>query len=215
MCYNLKGYFDRRMEEQSPEADFQIFYWWQCRKHSFRYARGIKMELLFKINLNNAVERVLHVPGNYSGGILEMTLVIDCALPADYVRTMSADIAATLRSHSEVFRNVRLNLLYFKGDDDMENRVIPISFLQTSRCFEDYVTTGEEKSLDALTAKLKLFHARSKLILVLADEKLLVRDRDEVQRNLKPFLGKKSLFLYRNDPEMKWRRGIDFNQPAS
>ena len=44
------------------------------------------MELLFKMNLNNAVERVLHVPGNYSGGILEMTLVTDCALPLDYVR---------------------------------------------------------------------------------------------------------------------------------
>jgi len=35
------------------------------------------MELLQKKNLVNAVERVLHVNGNYSGGILEMTLVID------------------------------------------------------------------------------------------------------------------------------------------
>lgn len=167
------------------------------------------MELLFKMNLNNAVERVLHVPGNYSGGILEMTLVTDCALPLDYVRNTAADVAACLRSHSEVFRNVRLNLLYWKSDSDMENRVIPISFLQTSGCFEDYVVTGEEKSLDALTARLKLFHARSKLILVLADEALLVRYKDEVQKNMKPFLGKKSLFLCRNDSEMKWRRGTE------
>lgn len=167
------------------------------------------MELLFKINLNNAVERVLHVPGNYSGGILEMTLVIDCALPPDYVRDMAADVAACLRSHGEVFRNVRLNLLYWKSDSDMENRVIPISFLQVGSCFEDYVMTAEEKSLDVLAARLKLYHARSKLILVLGDEKLLVRDKDEVQKNMKPFLGKKSLFLCRNDSEMKWQRGIE------
>lgn len=167
------------------------------------------MELLFKMNLNNAVERVLHVPGNYSGGILEMTLVVDCALPLDYVRNVAADVAASLRSHSEVFRNVRLNLLYWKSDSDMENRVIPISFLQTSGCFEDYTVAEEEKSLDALTARLKLFHARSKVILVLADEKLLVRDREEVKKNMKPFLGKKSLFFCRNDLELKWRRGIE------
>lgn len=167
------------------------------------------MELLFKMNLNNAVERVLHVPGNYSGGILEMTLAIDCALPLDYVKNVAADVAASLRSHSEVFRNVRLNLLYWKSDSDMENRVIPISFLQMSGCFEDYTVTEEEKSLDALTARLKLFHARSKVILVLADEKLLVRDREEVQKNMKPFLGKKSLFFCRNDLELKWRRGIE------
>ena len=43
------------------------------------------MELLLKMNLKNAVERVLHVKGNYSGGILEMTLVVDCGLPQEYV----------------------------------------------------------------------------------------------------------------------------------
>lgn len=168
---------------------------------------GIRMELLLKMNLKNGVERVLHVPGNYTGGILEMTLVIDCALPADYVKTMAADIAATLRSHSEIFRNVRLNLLYWKSDREFINQVIPISFLQMSSSFGDYSATREPKALDELSAKLKLFHARSKLILVLADEKLLIRSREETAGNMRPFLGKKSLFLYRNDPEMKWRRG--------
>lgn len=171
------------------------------------YEKEDGMELLLKMNLKNAVERVLHVPGNYTGGIMEMTLVIDRTLPLDYVRSMAADIAAVLRSHSEVFRNVRLNLLYWKSDKDFENQVIPISFLQMSKCFEEYSEISEEKCLDALSAKLKLLHARSKLILVLANETLLIRDRQEVNRNMRPFLGKKSLFLYRNDPEMKWRRG--------
>lgn len=165
------------------------------------------MEVLLKMNLKNAVERVLHVPGNYSGGILEMTLVVDCALQEDYVKTMAADIAATLRSHSEIFRNVRLNLLYWESDEKFENRVIPIAFLQMSKCFESYSPVKEKKTLDRLSAKLKLLHARSKLIIVLADEKLLIRDREELKRNMNPFLGKKSLFLYRNDSEMKWRRG--------
>lgn len=165
------------------------------------------MELLMKMNLKNAVERVLHVKGNYTGGILEMTLVIDCGLPKEYVSRMAADVASVLRSHSEVFRNVRLNLLYWKGDEEMENRVIPISFLQMSKCFEEYKKISGEKSLDQLSAELKLFHARSKLILVLADEKLLIRDREALKRNMLPFLGKKSLFYLKNDPEMKWRRG--------
>ncbi len=165
------------------------------------------MELLMKMNLKNAVERALHVKGNYTGGILEMTLVIDCALPKDYVVEMASDIAAVLRSHSEVFRNVRLNLLLWRGDEDMENQVIPISFLQMGSCFESYQKVEAVKTLDKLAANLKLFHARSKLILALAGECLLKGDEEALFRNMHPFLGKKSLFLFKNDPEMVWRRG--------
>ena len=142
------------------------------------------MNVVEKMNLNNAVERVLHVPGNYTGGILEMTLAVDCALAAEYVQKTAADIAATLRSHSEVFRNVRLNLLYFKSDEEMENRVVPISFLQMSKCFEGYVRRKEDKALECLAGNLKLFHARSKLILALAGEELKIRDKDELHRNI-------------------------------
>ena len=165
------------------------------------------MEMLLKMNLKNAVERVLHVPGNYTGGILEMKLVIDCALDKDYVKTMASDVAGTLRAHSDIFRNVRLNLLFWVSDVKFENHVIPISFLQMGSCFEEYLPSGQDKSLDVLTAKLKLLHARSKLIIVLAGNELQIRDREEVKRNMYPFLGKKSLFLCRNDAERKWRRG--------
>lgn len=167
------------------------------------------MDLIAKINLNNAVERVLHVPGNYDGGVLEMTLAIDCSLPGEYVKQMAFDIAATLRSHSEVFRNVRLNLLFWKSDTEMENQVISLAVLQLGSCFEKYEERAEEKTLDVLAGNLKLFHARSKLILTLAGEEPIIRDREVLRRNMYPFLGKKSLFLLRNDPEMKWRRGIE------
>lgn len=165
------------------------------------------MELLLRMNLKNEVERVLHVKGNYSGGILEMTLVIDCGLPKEYVSRMAADIAATLRSHSEVFRNVRLNLLYWRSDTQMENQVLPFSFLQMEKCFEGYCPQRQEKLLDVLSDRLKLFHARSKLILVLAGEKPLIQDKDTLKKNMYPFLGKKSLFLFQNTPELKWYRG--------
>lgn len=167
------------------------------------------MDLTAKMNLKNAVERVLHVPGNYNGGQLEMTLVIDCQQPKEYVKQTASDIAAALRSHSEVFRNVRLNLLFWKSDGQMENQVTPLSFLQMERCFDNYEEREEEKSLDALAGNLKLFHARSKLILVLMGEKAVVGDREALRRNMQPFLGKKSLFLRKGCPGMKWVRGAE------
>lgn len=165
------------------------------------------MNLVEKMNLKNAVERVLHVPGNYTGGILEMTLAIDCALPQEPVRNMTSEIASALRSHSEVFRNVRLNLLYFLSDSRLENQVVPLSFLQMGRLQtggspqENVAWNGEEKSLDALTDHLKRFHARSKLILALVGEELVIKDEKTVFQNMQPFLGKKSLFLKMRDPE--------------
>lgn len=165
---------------------------------------------IMRMSLKNGVERVLHVKGNYTGGILEMTLVVDCSLPEDYVKELSAEIAAILRSHSEVFRNVRLNLMLWRSDEDMENRVIPLSFLQTCGCFAEYCREERQKRLEALAAKLKLFHARSKLILVLADKELLVEDEQALCQNMRPFLEKKSLFLQKDDPKGEWRRGTEY-----
>lgn len=165
---------------------------------------------VMRMSLKNGVERVLHVKGNYTGGILEMTLVIDCSLPEDYVKELSGEIAAILRSHSEVFRNVRLNLLLWFSDEKMTNRVIPISFLQTSGCFSEYCSNPQKKKLEMLAAKLKLFHARSKLVLVLTDEEIYVEDEQLLSQSMKPFLEKKSLFLQKDDPKGQWRRGTEY-----
>ena len=172
------------------------------------------MGSVMRMSLKNGVERVLHVKGNYTGGILEMTLVIDCSLPEDYVRELSGEIAAILRSHSEVFRNVRLNLLLWHSDEKITNRVIPISFLQTSGCFSDYCPSPQKKKLEVLAAKLKLFHARSKLILILAEAEVFVEDKQRLLESMKPFLEKKSLFLQKDDPKGQWRRGTEYLQQS-
>lgn len=165
---------------------------------------------IMRMSLKNGVERVLHVKGNYTGGILEMTLVIDCSLPENYVKELAGEIAATLRSHSEVFRNVRLNLLLWYSDTEMTNRVIPISFLQTSGCFSEYCQRSGQKRLEVLAAKLKLFHARSKLILVLTGGESCVEDEQMLSESMKPFLEKKILFLQKEDPKGEWRRGTEY-----
>lgn len=165
------------------------------------------MDVLTTMNLKNSVERVLHVKGNYQGGVLEMTLVVDCSLPKEYADTMSREIAGVLRSHSEVFRNVRLNLLWWKSEERMENQPASMPFLQMGTCFAAYEAVKRTKYLDGLAEVLKRYHARSKLILVLADAPVRFRDSEKVRQAMHPFLGKKSLFLIYGDEEKKWRRG--------
>lgn len=153
------------------------------------------MDLIFRKNLKNAVERVLHVPHNYTGGILEMTFVVDYTLPTETAVSMIKETAAVLRSHSQIFQNVRLNLLHWKEDGVLINQPVPISMLQLGRGLEDYETLPCEKSLDALTDTLKRFHARSKLIICLLGTGAVVLDKERSRKNLQPFLGRKSIFL--------------------
>ena len=69
-----------------------------------------------QIHLKNQVQRVLHVPGNYNGGPLEMAVVFDCALEKDEAIAYGKQIAAVLKSMGETFRNVRMNLVTWSAD---------------------------------------------------------------------------------------------------
>ena len=42
------------------------------------------------LQLHNQIERVLHVPGNYRGGILEMAIVVDRAYDREYLKKFHA-----------------------------------------------------------------------------------------------------------------------------
>lgn len=169
---------------------------------------SLKMDLIFRKNTKNAVERVLHVPHNYTGGILEMTFVVDYALPKETAVSVTKETAALLRSHSQVFQNVRLNLLHWKTDSVLTNQPIPLSMLQLGRGLEGYETLPETKSLDALTDTLKRFHARSKLVICLLGKDAVMLDEKRIRENLQPFLGRKSIFLCMPENEVDGRPEI-------
>ncbi len=145
--------------------------------------------------LKNAVERVLHVQGNYMGGILEIAVVIDMSLPQEIAAGRAADLAGVLKSQGEIFRNVRLNTILWQGDEVFTGQVTPLALLQMGRFFDDYERVCACKSWDGLLALLKKFYARSKLILVLSDADFAVKDKGTAKESLQPFLHKKLILL--------------------
>lgn len=165
------------------------------------------------LQIKNTVTRILHAPGNYNGGILEMAVVVDCHIPAAELQETCKRIAQMLKK-DETFRNVRLNLLKWAGDDAIEKEVIPMAFLLTGSAFanerncpaEAMDATGDIKAeslrqeqplktLDELFRQLKLFYARSKVVLVLTDGSYKIADKQTVKTHLQPFLSRKLLLL--------------------
>ncbi len=159
-----------------------------------------------RIQLNHHVDRVLHVQGNYMGGILEMALVLDCDVPLEVLQEKSVGILRTLKQHSEVFRNVRLNVIQWVSDTCIIKEVSSVSAVQMGRMFGDYsmpeikntasnLQSDLPKTLDELTRQLQLFYARSKLILVLTEGNYRIADRDAVRKYMQPFLHRKLLMI--------------------
>ncbi len=146
-----------------------------------------------KVRLHQQVERILHVPGNYRGGILEMALVLDYHISKEVLIEVSKEILTSLRAYSKVFQNVRLNLVKWVSDTEIIKEVSSVGLVQMGRCWEDYKEGSAEKSFDELTRQLKMFYARSKLIIWITDGAFQILDREQVEHNLKPFLQKKIL----------------------
>lgn len=155
------------------------------------------------LQIKNAAMRVLHVPGNYSGGILEMAVVADYHLPYEKLKESCSEIAGALKRTDEVFRNVRLNLIKWVSDDIIIKEVSALPKLRMGSCFEDYEdlvgktdkSARSEKSLDELLRQLKLFYARSKIIIVITDGSYERVDEKKIQEYLHPFLGRKIIVL--------------------
>ena len=155
------------------------------------------------LQIKNAAMRVLHVPGNYSGGILEMAVVADYHLPVSELKESCSEIGGALKRTDEVFRNVRLNLIKWVSDDIIIKEVSALPKLRMGSCFEDYEdlvvktekSARSEKSLDELLRQLKLFYARSKIIIVITDGSYERVDEKKIQEYLHPFLGRKIIVL--------------------
>ena len=67
------------------------------------------------------------------------------------------------------------------------------------RSFEVWENGDLKKSYDELTRQLKLFYARSKIVIVLSKGDYITKEKEEVEKNLKPFLGRKMYLISPND----------------
>lgn len=65
------------------------------------------------LQIAKRVDAILHVPGNYRGGNLEMTIVIDTSLSREEFQDAVAAVVKALKRSNEIFRNVRLNLVFW------------------------------------------------------------------------------------------------------
>lgn len=154
-----------------------------------------------KLQLNQMVDKILNTPGNFVGGNLEMTVVLDYTMEMEQLKEQTSQIAATLKSHSPVFRNVRLNVVAWEDDVKITSRIVPMSFLQLGSYFSKFENESLKKEavslrrLEVLLQNLKLFHARSKLVLIVTDGAYQISDKKTAKAALNPFLKRKLLIL--------------------
>lgn len=78
---------------------------------------------------------------------------------------------------------------------EIEAKVTPMAMLMTGGAFGEYQCDPCKKYYEELFAYLKKFHARSKVILVFADERNEVRDVQIMKESLSPFLKNKLLII--------------------
>lgn len=147
--------------------------------------------IMFNKQFTNKVEMILHSPCNIPNKMLEITVVLDQNLSLDTVKEIVPDLLKTLKRHNEVFLNVRLNMVRWLDDNCINNQVVPMSMAMISSHYDDYVKHITAKRYDKLMEKLKLFHARSKLIIVVTDEKYDIGDEEELRKIMQPFLYRK------------------------
>lgn len=141
------------------------------------------------------VEQILHLPGNDSGKVLEMAVVLDCTVSKEELQETLNFIVPTLKQHSEVFRNVRLNVIEWGSDDCIQLEVSSMGMLLTGNCFHELNEITERKSVERLTAYLKLFAARCRFILVLTNGKFEVGNKEKLEANMKPFVFRKLVWM--------------------
>ncbi len=155
------------------------------------------------LQISKMADHILHVPGNYRGGNLEMTIVISSRLDVISLQENVKAVVDALKRSNEVFRNVRLNFVRAKEDGGFENKVVPLIFLQTGKAFDVAEEYGENihiSQLSDICTYLKLFHARSKLILVFSDSEYILGDLQELKEALNPFLKQKLLLIAGEEP---------------
>lgn len=161
-----------------------------------------------KMQLCNQTERILHLPGSAvrAGNPLEIAIVAELSSAQEYLSETAAELASALKKHSEVFRNVRCNVVYWGSGRELRTETMPLSFVQSGRSFsreeagDDItgsggVTASGLPEMSELAAYLKLYHARSKCIYVISEGHYALGDREKFEESMNPFLKSKLLVL--------------------
>lgn len=151
------------------------------------------------MKFKNTIERILHVKGNYSGGILEMAIVLDHNLSKEVVKDIVPQLLRTLKMHSEVFRNVRLNVVEWCADEVISAQVSPMSMVGLSSYYDAYEQQVAKKDFFKLIAYLKLFQARAKVIILLTDGTYESGILESLKAAMQPFLDKKLMQIVVGD----------------
>ena len=131
---------------------------------------------------------------------LEIAFILDLTSEKEYLDTTLKDTVSALKSHDKIFQNVRTNIVYW-GKEKIETKVIPMTFLQMGKAFDnidedksgDFENIAVDKvaDFDKLCEYLKLFHARSKCII------LITQNNHKIHKieNLNPFLKYRLLII--------------------
>ena len=158
------------------------------------------------MRFKNTVERILHVPGNYKGDVLEMAVVLDHNVSRETVSELIPQLFRTLKMHSEVFRNVRLNMVQWESDELISGQVAPMSMAGLVSYYDGYECRPVHKDLQKLIQYLKLFQARSKLIILVTDGANEEGSKESLKAAMQPFLDKKLMQLVVGDEiEIRYR----------
>lgn len=162
---------------------------------------------VFQKQFKNTVERILHVPGNFTGPVLEMAVVIDKSLKKEQVQAYLPALLKMLKMHSDAFRNVRLNVVFWHADGHIQTETFPMSKVMIDSFYENYESRKQTKTLEGLVDYLKMYQARSKLIILLTDGSFQIADGKMLAQAMQPFLFRKlmQVVLYEDGTELKYR----------
>lgn len=141
-----------------------------------------------QLQLKNTVERVLHAPGNTVKNHLEWTFVFDLNMPKGELATVSKEIIITLKQHSNIFQNARLNVVEWKSDNEITHKNVSMPSIQTGSYFQEYEQQVEKKKIEDLAAALKLFQARARLIILITKERYQPENLQKWKESMNPFL---------------------------
>lgn len=157
------------------------------------------------LQINKQIDRILNNSSNKwkANGQLEIAFVLDMVSDNMVVQRIAKDIAGYLKKHNRTFENVRCNVVEWNRNDVCSTSVVPLSFVAIGKlsCEEEKSGTdftecevGVHK-LERLAAYLKMYHARSKCIILISQGQYVIEDKEIFVEAMNPFLKSKLLVV--------------------